>query len=262
MIPTQPVVKRYLRYVPHLITYIDIMGFRQLVQKRSPNFISWAIRQLQQITVPNRHTNKHEVEHYVNFSDLIVHTVPLQRNRTENILLGEIAYYAMVQAALIEKGLLIRGVITVGEMERSYGVLFGPGLISAYETERNYAQYSRIIVDGKLLELIKSRTSLKALANLTRLDDDGLAFIDYLGFVQKTMNNDRSAYRGLLEIHKQLIQRNLLTFKYDKGVLSKYLWLRKYHNATVLVTIAKKDQRQFSIERLANNSQIPSLTQI
>jgi hypothetical protein len=137
--PTEPTIKRYLRYLPHLVTYIDILGFRELVEQKSPNFISWAIRQVQQITVPNAHTNKHKNENYVNFSDLIVHTIPLgQRNQdgAEEILLGEIKYIAMVQAVLIEKGLLLRGAITIGEIERSYGVLFGPGLISAYELER------------------------------------------------------------------------------------------------------------------------------
>src|SRR6267142_1263956 len=194
---SQPTVKRYLRYAPHLVTYIDILGFRQLIQEKSPNFISWAIRQVQQITVPNRYTNMHPDENYVNFSDLTVHTIPIQhsnQSRVEDVVLSEIRYIAMVQAVLIEKGLLLRGAITIGEMERSYGVLFGPGLISAYELERDYAQYSRIIVDDRLLDMVKSKSSLKALAKCSRLDDDGVMFLDYLGFMKKALNEDQTSY--------------------------------------------------------------------
>lgn len=259
MRPTEPKIKRYLRYLPHLVTFIDIMGFRKLVERRSPNFISWAIRQVQQITVPNPHTNKHNGENYVNFSDLIVHTIPMNQDHQEEILLDEIKYTAMVQAVFIEKGLLLRGAITIGEMERSYGVLFGPGLISAYELERGYAQYSRIILDDPVIKLIKSKRSLKALADCTKLDDDGLAFIDYLGFMQKVLNKEHASYRRLINTHKQLIDRNLISSKNDKRILSKYLWLRKYHNATVRATIAKRWQKRlYVVDGLSVN--IPSLT--
>jgi hypothetical protein len=52
------------------------------------------------------------------------------------IILNQLRYFALVQAALIE---------------RSYGVLFGPGLISAYELEREQALFPRIILDRKIL---------------------------------------------------------------------------------------------------------------
>jgi hypothetical protein len=42
------------RYEPHLITCIDILGFRELVAKKSPNFISHAIRRVQEITGTRR----------------------------------------------------------------------------------------------------------------------------------------------------------------------------------------------------------------
>lgn len=262
--PHEPTIKRYLRYLPHVVTYIDIMGFRQLVQERSPNVISWAIRQVQELTAPtNAQINKHEGEHYVNFSDLIVHTIPLPhstQNQTEDILLSEIKYTAMVQAVLIEKSLLLRGAITIGEMERSYGVLFGPGLISAYDLERVYAQYARIIIDNRLLELVKSKRALNVLANCVTRDDDGLVFIDYLGFMQRVLTNERTSYHRLVETHKNLIDRNLLRFRGDERVLSKYLWLRKYHNAIVRATIAKRRQRGFYVEGPATNSHVPSLT--
>jgi hypothetical protein len=259
---TEPMIKRYLRYQRHVVTYIDIMGFRQLVVKESPNIISRAIRQVQQITAPTTQTTKHFGENYVNFSDLIVHTTSLDR-RTQNGLediLREIKHIALVQAVLIEKWLLLRGAITVGEMERSYGVLFGPGLISAYELERDHAQFPRIIVDDRLLTLIKSKGSLKELSDCTRRDDDGLVFIDYLGLMQRSLNNDLKSFHRLVETHKALIERNLTKFGSDKRVLSKYLWLRKYHNATVRAVITEGQQKRLYIAGPTTASSVPLLT--
>jgi hypothetical protein len=146
----------------------------------------------------------------------------------------------MVQAVLIEKGLLLRGAITIGEMERSYGVLFGPGLISAYELERDYATYSRIVVHNQLLKSIKSKRALQVLSDCIRLDDDGLAFVDYLGFMQTVLNNDCISYHRLVGTHKRLVEKNLRHFHGNARVLSKYLWLRKYHNAIVRATVARR----------------------
>lgn len=259
--PAEPKIKRYLRYKPNLVTYLDILGFRELVYGNSPNRISWAIRQVKQITEPNAHTNMHEGENYVNFSDSIVHTVPLEglsQEASENIVLSQIKYTSLVQAVLIEKELLLRGAITVGLIEKSWGVLFGPGLISAYELERDFAVYSRIVIDHELLKTLKTENSSKVLADCLRVDDDGHAFIDYLGFMQKATTP--ASYAGLLAKHKRLIDKNLSEFKDKKRVLSKYLWLRKYHNAVVRATIPKGEQKTLYVERPETASQVPSLT--
>src|SRR5258706_2554833 len=104
--------KRKLSYSQHVVTYIDILGFRELVDKRSPNFISRAIRDVRDITVPDALAIKRDKENYVNFSDLIVHTIPIlsetKENKPRSIVSGELRYLALVQAVLIDKGLLLR----------------------------------------------------------------------------------------------------------------------------------------------------------
>src|SRR5260221_14092201 len=123
-------------------------------------------------------------------------------------------------------------------MERSYGVLFGPGLISAYELERDHAQYPRIIVDKRLIASLRNNSLLRRysyeremrlLSNCIRLDDDGLVFIDYLGFMRGALKSDLLSYHNLVETHKKLIEKNLIKFEGNRRELSKYLWLRKYH---------------------------------
>jgi hypothetical protein len=175
---------------------------------------------------------------------------------------------AMVQAVLVEMGLLVRGAVTVGEIERTYGVLFGPGLISAYELERKQAKYPRIVVDRRLIEALKSNRLLrrydydremKILSYCIRLDDDGIPFIDYLGFMQKVLRKNQDYY-ALVETHKKFIEKNMLKFEGNESVLSKYLWLRKYHNAVIRTKVNRELQKQFHIGMPDAIRDIPTLT--
>ncbi len=260
--PDRKTKKRKLSYSAHVITYIDILGFRELVYEKSPAVISRAIRHVKDITVPDAEKVRFDKENYVNFSDLIVHTIPVlsksNQSKPRGIVSDEIRYMAMVQAVLIEKGLLLRGAITVGKVERSYGVLFGPGLISAYELERDQAKYPRIVVDEQLMKALRSDPLLKHrrrsyeeelqfVSSAIRRDDDDVMFIDYLGFMQRVLKNAPSSYHGLMETHKKLIEKNIASFQKNKRVLSKYLWLRKYHNAIVRAKMDKEVRRKFSI---------------
>ena len=96
---------RHLEYEPHLMTYIDILGFRELVAKKSPNFISRAIRRVQEITEPDPRIRKANKEHYVNFSDLIVHTVPIlspsNQKSPDGLVFLEIIHLVHAQVALL-----------------------------------------------------------------------------------------------------------------------------------------------------------------
>ena len=242
--------KRNLQYSPHLITYIDILGFRELVEEKSPNFISKAIRRVIETTAPDSETLKKNRENYISFSDLIVHTTPIlpPSDRTgvpEGIVFLEIHNLALAQAALIDEGLLLRGAMTIGMLERTYGVLFGPGIISAYELEREHAQFPRIVVDSALIELLKTSPMLMAhpyeeemeyISKFVKRDDDGVIFIDYLGGVQ----DETDDYVGVLQIHKQFVETNIVKFKENKRVLSKYRWLKKYHNTVVQARLKPK----------------------
>jgi len=265
--------KRKLSYSQHVVTYIDILGFRELVDKRSPNFISRAIRDVRDITVPDALAIKRDKENYVNFSDLIVHTIPIlsetKENKPRSIVSGELRYLALVQAVLIDKGLLLRGAVTFGDMERSYGVLFGPGLISAYELERDHAQYPRIIVDKRLIASLRNNSLLRRysyeremrlLSNCIRLDDDGLVFIDYLGFMRGALKSDLLSYHNLVETHKKLIEKNLIKFEGNRRVLSKYLWLRKYHNAVIRAKLGRDKQSNYYINMPEMSLEIRTLT--
>jgi hypothetical protein len=263
--------KRNLEYKPHLVTYVDILGFRELVATQHPNIISRAIRRVQEITEPDAQIRKTNEESYINFSDLIVHTVPVlsrsNKKWRDGLVFHEINHLALAQVALIEEGILIRGALIMGLIERTYGVLFGPGLISAYELEREQAQYPRIVVDPKLIEALKTNPLLRHhdydeemdyISKFIKRDDDGVIFIDCLGGKEDEAS-EFGGYVEFLMVHKRLIERNLVDFKSNKRVLPKHLWLRKYHNAVVQARLKPSAHEELLVKGCDDATDVPNL---
>jgi len=237
--------RRNLRYKRHLITYLDIVGFRDLIAEESPNFISMAIRRVIEATAPDNELRRRDKEEYVNFSDLIVHTVPVDSHFSEEhrtgIVFDRVFDLLHGQAALVSEGLLLRGALTIGNIERTYGVLFGPGLIHAYDMERQKAQFPRILLDPFLLQELENNPNLRMhkykeemeyLSPYLRKDTDGFVFIDYLGGLQSEYSP--GDYRGFLSKHKTLIEGGLAEFQGDTRIRPKYEWLKRYHNDIVI----------------------------
>jgi hypothetical protein len=262
-------MKRSLEYTPHLITYIDMLGFGDLVKERSPNFISRAIRRVIEATAPDEATRKENKENYVKFSDLIVHTVPIfsaaNKKFRNGIVFQEIHGLASAQASLIGEGLLLRGALTIGMLERTYGVLFGPGLISAYDLEREQAQFPRIIVGSELIEALKTTPLLAAhpyeeeigyISKFVKRDDDDVIFIDYLGGMAEEAAEPEH-WLEFLEIHRRFVEENIVKFEKKKRVLLKYLWLKKYHNAIIRSRLKSDFHRELLVNGPATAADVP-----
>lgn len=264
--------KRNLQYSPHLITYIDILGFRELIKERSPNFISHAIRQVIEATEPVEMEREENQENYIKFSDLIVHTVPIlspaNRKYRDGIVFKEIYGLATAQAILVGEGLLLRGSVTIGMLERTYGVLFGPGIIAAYELEREQAQFPRIVVSNDLIGALKNEPLLtshpyeeemKYINKFIKRDDDGVVFVDYVGAMQDE-GADPGDWLDFLRTHQKFVEQNIAKFEGQKRVLSKYLWLKKYHNAVVQTRLRPGFYEDYLVNEPGACSEVPPLS--
>lgn len=230
-------------YRRHLVTYIDVLGFRELIEKKSAGYISKIIRRLKEETLPIR-MFMHEGEYQI-FSDLVVHTLRIDSPNSKKLDIAlvrvQIAKIAYAQAKLIGDGIIVRGALTMGEIVKSYNVLYGPALIRAYDLEREYARAPRIVVDPQLLRMLRlnpsestssSKTNAPVRIDGLRRDDSGLQFIDYLGSM-KSLFFQPGRYKRLLLMHKRLVEMGLKTHRDNIGILSKYTWLRYYHNQVV-----------------------------
>lgn len=237
-------MKKKITYDEALVTYMDILGFRDLVQTETAGHISRTIRLVRDALKPDRDSARVFEMTYQSFSDLTVVSIPILTSANlrfrPGVLHSQITRVADAQVQLLWEGIAIRGGITFGSIVRSYGQLFGPALIRAYELESKKAKYPRIVVDDVIFRELERNPALTKggedsdrdqVRLLLRRDEDGCWFIDYLYAFSLTFY--RRKFRQFLRWHRNLIVDRLQEFKREENILEKYDWLAKYHNRAV-----------------------------
>lgn len=237
----------HVRYAVALVTYLDVLGFKKLVAARSAGDVSRIIRLVKEAVQPVRFkTRLREIpdDQYVNFSDLSVIATPLEKTRSRPAvqLFSQLLHLVHAQSMLLfGEGIVIRGAVTIGEVVRSRGQLFGPAVIRAYELERDFAKYPRIIIDRRIFSAFHGipgawhtdeRTDKGSLRWLISKDDDGWMFVDYLRAMHSELD-DSSSYTGWLDQHRSFIRKQLRRHASEPSIRQKYEWLDGYHRATI-----------------------------
>jgi hypothetical protein len=238
-----------VRYVRSIVSYIDVLGFRELIRTKTAGEISQILRILGESTKPDAIFKSQRIQ-FVKFSDTVIRSMPEEINRPRN-LLWELRGILQAQLALIPKGILIRGAVTVGEIVRSWGRVYGPAVLRAYDLESADGSPPRIVVDEEALRLL-----VPALEKEEGLKDelDGLVtiegstkFLDYLGACEAELNVPEQEYPLFLELHRDLIRNGLARYVDSPKVLSKYEWLKNYHSRTVK-SYARRLKEHFGID--------------
>ena len=138
---------------------------------------------------------------------------------------------------LFDEELLIRGGITIGELAKSYGQIFGSGLVRAYELESKHAEHPRVLVGQCVIDELYRNPRLCVhdpdadagyLMAMLCEDTDGKFFVDYLRVVADELDNPED-YPEYLAKHRAFIDRQLKAFKEPSRVREKYEWLSQYH---------------------------------
>ena len=159
------------------------------------------------------------------------------------LLFQELLSLVHAQGELIDTNILIRGSVTFGDILISDGRVFGPALVEAYELEKKFARYPRIIVDPQLIKEYKSNKLLKAehhsieqdseyIHDLLKQGDDGMWFIDYARAIESEMD-EPEMYPVFLQRHREVILFGSEKHKKLNAVLNKYVWMANYHNQVV-----------------------------
>ena len=184
-----------IEYKPTILTYIDILGFRDIQKSKSPQEIYDILSFLKRQAKPSDSECKNLEINFLNFSDLIVRaTNILSESNVEypiGLLFHEFLSVCCEQTELIAKETIVRGAITIGESYSEEGMLFGPALSRAYELESEVAIYPRVIIDPIVFKSLDESELLRYelheledekyyLKNYVRKDTDGIYYIDYL----------------------------------------------------------------------------------
>lgn len=220
-----------VKYVQSIVSYLDILGFRELVRTRKPGEISRLLRILSESVKPETVFKSEKIKS-TKFSDTVIRTVPA----TPQNFAFELRSILGAQVALIPEGIPIRGAITIGEVVQSWRIVYGPGVIRAYDLERVKGSPPRIIVDQKALDFFGPAIETGGLSSKVSCllrKEGAISYINYLGACEREFNVPDQEYSIFLGLHRDLIRKGLAKYEANSAVLSKYQWLRDYHNSIV-----------------------------
>jgi hypothetical protein len=239
-------------YEPCVVSFIDVLGFRDVLKTQPADKVYRIITSLQKFTrsedEPARSMD--EVRLYSRafsqaVSDAVIRVRPFDTKYHDGALIHELIDLLHAQLELVNIGLLVRGGVTVGTAYAGLngeGPIFGPAMVRAYEIESQEAIYPRIVVDDYAIEQHRVDRRLHADHNLPEhefdmierllaVGEDGTLFIDYIRAAQSECEY-LSVYLEFLNSHADLI-RKASAKNQDIRVKRKYEWLRRYHNACV-----------------------------
>ena len=240
-------------YEECIVTFIDILGFRNLIDRSSAADIRKILRIFRKHAEPyddDDKTDSHERRPISQVkmeivSDAIVRARTIHTDYRDGALFHELLDLVHIQSLCLNEGILLRGALTIDYVHvgtNLEGPVFGPGLVSAYRMEEREAVYPRIIIDEAVTRRLPNDKALwkdghskaqetRYVRDLVETDEAGLAFVDYLRAIQ-TEVEDYAEYLEFLDRHAELIRQGLAT-RLPREVRRKYAWLRNYHNRQV-----------------------------
>ena len=169
----------------YIIAYLDFLGFAEKM-KEEESYESLQIMKLLFYGAKSIADNISCVNELNNFdikifSDNIVIAQKAEPKRIKDQIIGIVNLIGQIQFdALVYFGFLLRGGITYGELHIDNTIVWGAGLIDAYNIENNLANYPRVILSKQILKKYNlSRQESLNLHALIKEDADGLCFVDY-----------------------------------------------------------------------------------
>lgn len=239
-------------YEPCIVSFIDVLGFRDLLQTRHAHDIRDVLLRLREFTAPDEEPPSRRMKDARllsrafadSVSDAVVRVRVFDTQFNEGAFFHELLDLLHVQVQCIGHGVVIRAGVAIGNAHvglNGKGPVFGPAMVRAYEIETHEAIHPRIVVDQcayqSFLDDARLRNhdhdldeELHYVERLLRSDVDGTLFIDYLGASESEFE-DYAGYLLFLERHAALIREKLAAT--SDRVRAKFEWLAAYHNSVV-----------------------------
>lgn len=217
-----------VKYIRSIASYLDVLGFGELIDTKTPGQISRILRILAESVKPEPIFKSEKIQ-FTKFSDTAIRSMPATTHFARNLAF-ELRSLLNAQIALISEGILIRGAVTVGDIVQSWGIVYGPAVVKAHVLEDQKGSPPRIVVDEQALALAttEEENSDSELSGVVT-KDGSVSYVDYLGACEAEFNVPEQEYPIFLKIHRDLIRENLAKYSLNSRVLSKYLWLKEYH---------------------------------
>jgi hypothetical protein len=230
-------------YAERYCAFVDILGFRQLVEGLSSNPSGFqALKKLlRKVHSPTAASGGVTVL-VQSVSDAVAISSPLNASGLLEIVLALQA----LALDLLHEGYFVRGAIVRGPLYHDEHMVFGEALIRAYDFETEVARFPRIILTRAVYDDVigfRASTSVKFPEALFRLASDGATYVNVLEplsahlkrratYFYKQSEEDRLEYMRFLEIKDRVQQRFEISVDNPKH-FKKVRWFARYWNAIV-----------------------------
>lgn len=239
-------------YEPCIVSFIDVLGFRDLLATRHAHDIRDILLQLREFTAPIEESATRRVKDARllsrafadSVSDAVVRVRVFDTQFSDGAFFHELLDLLHAQVQCIGNGVVIRAGVAIGDAHVGLdgkGPVFGPAMVRAYEIETHEAIHPRIVVDQAAYQRFLNDERLRKdghdlddevryVNRLLRIDADGTRFIDYLGASESEFD-DPAGYLLFLERHAVLVREKLATT--SGNIRAKFEWLAAYHNSVI-----------------------------
>jgi hypothetical protein len=251
------------KYRRSLVTLIDILGFKKIVETKDANSIGKILSDIKEISAGDAENGiiAPGLAGSIAFSDTIVRVCPVDTSDSTGAFFYELNSLNYILTTAVGNGVFLRGGITIGEVYFNLDteIIFGPAMNRAYEIESKLAIYPRIIIDPLLIKAYAAEPVLRGQAHSLEMDqeytskflrtsEDELQFVDYLTAAKDDLEEMKMNYREFLIDHRQRIIAAVKTTDKIISARQKFFWLANYHNKVVQEQFDEDEQDGVLIE--------------
>ncbi len=213
----------------YYVGFLDILGFKKIVCEKEEKDILNIFEQIQCI-IDNL---KKEFDIVPIFYRIMSDSIVVACDDSIPPALTVVLYCCgKIQELLLANGILLRGGVSHGKFYYNEAIMYGKGLVSAYELENNISKYPRIVVDTS--SIIEYKSKMKdtdvyfELFNLLEKDTQDIYYIDTALMYLHDISQKELIYR--IKKKKELLEKNLLNIKLPLNVREKYIWIKDEFN--------------------------------
>jgi len=241
-----------MKYENRIVCFIDILGFKNIVantvdgeddnETEILKINNLLLRARNILDIDTEKVSKSKI--VTQFSDSLVISFNVNEESEIFWTLVEILHLIINFAY---GGYLLRGGISYGKLIHDDKLVYGPGLISAYQIESSDAIYPRIILDESILNLAQKHRykdhnetqERELIEDIITKDEDNFYYIDYIEKVQGELDDpELDIFTYLNKLNKVIVDG----LKHpSKDVRSKYIWLKKKYNRYIKKIKSKKN---------------------
>lgn len=226
------------RTTAHVVAYLDILGASSRInqsaesQNASLNLLHNLYTAVMDLSAQMGIDGYKDLKFKI-FSDNIIIAKELRDEQIEQdvlVLLNCVSHF-MCHSVGDCVGWLARGGVTIGELYIDDTIVWGTGLIRAYELEDKAAIYPRVVLDHSIVQILD-----KLRSDYLRRDEDGLCFLNYMSIWHHSARIIQAAFE---QMKSEAIRKD---GSYPERVYQKLYWHMNYINRELNLKDERKDR--------------------